>query len=84
MVDRAGVTTPRQLPPTGQRVSGAVYVGSRLAAGILGVDERTVRRWAEDGAIVTAWFTDGGHRRFHVRHLEAVARRTPTPTKEDR
>lgn len=47
-------------------------VGPRLAAVMLGVTERTVRRWAEDGTLETAYTTAGGHRRFEVEHLEAV------------
>lgn len=47
-----------------------LVVGSRHAARMLGVDERTVVRWADDGHLPVAYRTPGGHRRFRVLDLE--------------
>lgn len=66
------VTTPRQLPPG--RQAGVEYVGTRLAAAILGVAERTIVRWADDGLLEVAWLTAGGHRRFDASYVERVRR----------
>lgn len=49
-------------------------VGSRRAGVILGVDERTIVRWADDGDLEVAYRTRGGHRRFRVAYLEALAK----------
>lgn len=58
--------TARQPRPAG--VDGDV-VGSRRAAEILGVDERTIVRWSDDGALPVAYRTRGGHRRYLTREL---------------
>lgn len=39
-------------------------VGGREAARRLGVDERTILRWSEDGTLPVAFRTRGGHRRY--------------------
>lgn len=51
------------------------------AASRLGVDEATLRHWADTGKIRT-FRTPGGHRRFLERDLEALIRRD-TPRVED-
>ena len=48
-------------------------VGTRLAAVRLGVDERTVLRWCEDGTLPVAWRTPGGHRRITRAAVDAQA-----------
>lgn len=47
-------------------------VGPSQAAVMLGVTERTVRRWAEDGTLATAYTTEGGHRRFLLADVDAL------------
>lgn len=47
-------------------------IGTEEASRILGVDPVTVRRWAASGALVTAWTTVGGHRRFRRADVEAL------------
>lgn len=76
------MTTPRQQPPAGQRVPGVEYIGSRAAAAELGVTERTVHRWADDGTLAVAWVTTGGHRRFLPRHVRALKQHLATPPEE--
>lgn len=66
------MTTPRQVAP--RRAPGVEYVGTRLAAAMLGCTERTVVRWADDGLLDVAWTTAGGHRRFDVQAVEYLGR----------
>lgn len=47
-------------------------IGGRAAAELLGVTERTIHRWAEDGTLAVAYRTSGGHRRYAVADLEAL------------
>lgn len=48
-------------------------VGGRRAGDMLGVDERTILRWAEDGSLPVAYRTRGGHRRYRVGDVERLA-----------
>lgn len=41
-----------------------VNIKTRDVADLAGVDDSTVRRWAEEGTIPGAWKTPGGHWRF--------------------
>lgn len=50
----------------------------REAAHLLGVDTKTVGRWARDGLIVSAVWTVGGHRRYRRRDVEYLA---PDPSR---
>ena len=69
--------------PQGAPVGVGPCVGSRRAGDMLGVDERTVVRWADDGILPVAYRTAGGHRRFEVAVIEAHARRLEdNPTEE--
>lgn len=56
---------------TGPPTAGAC-VGGRAAAVRLGVTERTILRWSEDGTLPVAYRTRGGHRRYRVRDVEEV------------
>ncbi len=62
--------TRPQLPPPG--VGEGPFLGSREASERLGVTERTILRWAEDGTLPTAWTTKGGHRRFTVAAIDEL------------
>lgn len=46
---------------------------SRKAAEILGVTPRTIQLWA-DANILDSWKTPGGHRRFYLSAVQALAR----------
>lgn len=46
-------------------------VGTRRAGELLGVDERTIVRWCDDGTLPVAYRTKGGHRRIAVAVIEA-------------
>ena len=50
----------------------ATYLSAGEAAAILGVSPKTVNRWANEGKVPCAK-TLGGHRRFRVDVIEAVA-----------
>jgi excisionase family DNA binding protein len=58
------VTRPQAAP-----ADAGHCVGATLAAEILGVTERTVLRWAENGTLPVAYRTKGGHRRFAMSDL---------------
>src|SRR5262245_63845479 len=47
------------------------WVTLRRACEILGVDESTLRRWADNGRL-RSYRTPGGHRRFSLPNLEAM------------
>src|SRR3954471_6809752 len=47
------------------------WVTLRRACEILGVDESTLRRWADTGRL-RSYRTPGGHRRFSLVNLEAM------------
>lgn len=57
-------------------------VGSRRAAVLLGVDERTVVRWADDGHLPVSHRTRGGHRRFRLADVQALLEQ-PHPTESE-
>lgn len=46
-------------------------IGTRQAAKLLGVSQRTVQLWAENG-VLDAWKTVGGHRRINMRSIAAL------------
>lgn len=48
-------------------------------AQLLGVHSSTIKRWSDDGALVTER-TGGGHRRFHLRQVLEAARARDIPT----
>jgi excisionase family DNA binding protein len=50
---------------------GARWVSLRRACEILGVDESTLRRWADTGRL-RVYRTPGGHRRFSLGNLEEM------------
>lgn len=54
---------------------GPQWVTLRAACRILGVNETTLRNWADDGK-VRAFRTPGGHRRFSVSDLHALTQRS--------
>lgn len=62
--------TRAHTPPAG---GDGPYVGTRQAAVQLGVDERTVHRWCEDGTLPVAWKTPGGHRRITPESVRRLA-----------
>jgi excisionase family DNA binding protein len=51
--------------------AGPRWVSLRRACEILGVDESTLRRWADNGRL-RSYRTPGGHRRFSLPNLEAM------------
>jgi excisionase family DNA binding protein len=51
--------------------SGSRWVSLREACQILGVDESTLRRWADSGRLLV-YRTPGGHRRFSLGNLEEM------------
>jgi excisionase family DNA binding protein len=51
--------------------AGPKWVSLRRACEILGVDESTLRRWADNGRL-RSYRTPGGHRRFSLPNLEAM------------
>jgi excisionase family DNA binding protein len=53
------------------RVASGRWVSLRRACDILGVDESTLRRWA-DGGRLRVYRTPGGHRRFALSDLEGM------------
>lgn len=59
------VTRPQQAPD-----GAGECVGTVRAAQMLGVTDRTVIRWADDGTLPVAYRTAGGHRRFRVADIE--------------
>ncbi|HLF78980.1 MAG TPA: helix-turn-helix domain-containing protein [Dehalococcoidia bacterium] len=62
MADSAASTVAR---------GGARWVSLRRACEILGVDESTLRRWADTGRL-RVYRTPGGHRRFSLGNLEEM------------
>jgi len=61
----------------------ATWLTVGQAAKHVGVAERTVRRWADDGRL-TAYSTPGGHRRFRLVDIEAFleSSRVSSPDEE--
>jgi excisionase family DNA binding protein len=55
----------------GRTVQSPRWVTLRRACEILGVDESTLRRWADTGRL-RSYRTPGGHRRFSLVNLEAM------------
>lgn len=71
---------PRPAAPEGAADSRWVTLGRACA--ILGVDESTLRRWADAGRLRT-YRTPGGHRRFSLANLqEIIAAQANTPQGE--
>lgn len=67
------ITTEMAAPP----VAGATrWISLRQACSILGVNQSTVRRWADSGS-VRAFRTPGGHRRLAEEDLIAITETTP-------
>jgi excisionase family DNA binding protein len=62
---------PRLNDRGGSSESAARWVTLGRASEILGVDESTLRRWADSGR-VRAYRTPGGHRRFSLGNLEEM------------
>lgn len=60
-------------------MSEQVECSALTAAQILGVNPRTVARWADDGWLTVCRWTDGGHRRFLVAEVEELARELAKP-----
>jgi excisionase family DNA binding protein len=54
-----------------QRSASGRWVSLRRACDILGVDESTLRRWADSGRL-RVYRTPGGHRRFALSDLEGM------------
>jgi len=59
------------MPETALRANGDRWLTLGQACRLLGVDESTLRRWADSGQ-VHAFRTLGGHRRFAASDIEAV------------
>ncbi len=62
---------------TNVAASSADWVPLRVACRILGVNESTLRRWADSGR-VRSFRTPGGHRRFRRADLDAMVRGQPS------
>jgi excisionase family DNA binding protein len=60
-----------QLQDLTRTVQSPRWVTLRRACEILGVDESTLRRWADTGRL-RSYRTPGGHRRFSLVNLEAM------------
>lgn len=60
-----------ELLETHVRSSSTRWVSLRRACDILGVDESTLRRWADTGRL-RVYRTPGGHRRFSLVDLESM------------
>ena len=43
------------------------------AAHLLGVSTKTILRWTDDGKLPLANWSDGGHRRYRLTDVEALA-----------
>lgn len=56
-------------------------VGTLRAAELLGVTDRTVIRWADEGTLPVAYRTAGGHRRFRLADVQAM-KDNPTEPQE--
>ena len=54
------------------------YLSLSQASQFLGVHSTTLRRWADAG-VVPVFLTPGGHRRFAVADIQALATRKPVP-----
>ncbi|GAB2745064.1 hypothetical protein GCM10027174_18600 [Salinifilum aidingensis] len=50
------------------------YVTTAQAAKAIGVDRRTLQRWASEGAVTPALVTPGGHHRWDVEDLKRQLR----------
>ncbi len=59
-----------------KKLEQATYLSISEASRFLGVHGTTLRRWADAGA-VPVYLTPGGHRRFAVADIEALAARKP-------
>lgn len=55
-------------------LSDSEFISTKAAAERIGVSVRTVQLWVEAG-ILTAWKTEGGHRRVSLASVEALLRR---------
>lgn len=60
-----------ELMETHVRINSTRWVSLRRACDILGVDESTLRRWADTGRL-RVYRTPGGHRRFSLPDLESM------------
>ena len=60
-----------ELMETHVRSNSTRWVSLRRACDILGVDESTLRRWADTGRL-RVYRTPGGHRRFSLPDLESM------------
>lgn len=59
------------------------YVSTGEAAKAIGVDRRTLQRWAAEGAVEPALVTNGGHQRWDVEDLKEQLRRNRRKAEED-
>ncbi|GAA2338236.1 hypothetical protein GCM10009854_13090 [Saccharopolyspora halophila] len=55
------------------------YVSTGEAAKAIGVDRRTLQRWAAEGVVEPALVTPGGHQRWDVEELKDQLRKNRRP-----
>jgi excisionase family DNA binding protein len=58
-------------------------VSTGEAARRLGVNLRTLQRWASDGLITPDWITPGGHMRWNVDRLLGEIKQLPPPEDQE-
>jgi len=58
-------------------------VSTGEAARRLGVNLRTLQRWASDGLITPDWITPGGHMRWNVDRLLRDIKQLPRPEDQE-
>lgn len=68
------MTRPQPTPDAAGPCTGGVG-----AAALVGVDERTIRRWADEGRLPVAFTTAGGHRRYRIADLEQLKESSDAP-----
>lgn len=60
--------------PAAKKPENKAWLTTAEAAAYLGLNQATIRRWADDKTI-TGYTTPGGHRRFRVADLDKVMKK---------